>query len=291
MLFHNEATINTFSGSQVQIQLKQLLYGAMYLNIYTEMNICICGIDIQFGIVYLYSSTTGAAVKTLSGYCTTTQRTEIIYLHFDLFNSMAIYFHLHTTYHYQYQQSLRYQSTNAQTPTTPFNQITFQPAKTIANTSITQLCHHTIQSSHKYNHTDYESIAQAHIESFMAIFAQAELITHYVTFNIILSHTMMQHTMIEVFNIAQYLVHSLFNIILIIVILQYDTYFIITTMIIGYSIIMVYMVKCNNFEQSTIKTFTTTTTLSIMTICFISTSLRYTNFMYGNNNTYSTYST
>ena len=160
---------------------------------------------------------------------------------------MEIYFHLHTTYNYQYQQSLRYQSTNDQPPTSPFHNITFQPAKTIANTAKQQLSHHTIQSCHKYNHTDYESVAQENIESFMAISAQAELITNYVTFDIILNHTMIQNTMIEVFDIAKYLLYSLINIILIKVMQQYDRYFIITTMIIGYSIILVY-----NLEQSII---------------------------------------
>ena len=123
----------------------------------------------------------------------------------DLLSLMEIYFLVDIKYKYRYQQSLSYKSINDQTPTTQFNNPIFQC--TIArHTIMATLSHSRIESSNKYNHSDYKSLTQENIQSFMAISHQAELIINCVILNTILKKTMLQHTMIKVFD-TKYIMH------------------------------------------------------------------------------------
>ena len=123
------------------------------------------------------------------------QQAEIILLHPDLFNLMAINFQLHTIYKYQYQRSLFCQSINDRTSETQFNNLTFESTTSI-NTTIATLSYSNNQSSNKYTDHGYESLEEENIALFMAIFQHVELITDYVIFDKILYNTILENTTI-----------------------------------------------------------------------------------------------
>ena len=122
--------------------------------------------NIQFAINCVYSSTTGAAVTTFNCYYAVPHPEDIILFHDNLFNSMDIYSHLCK---YQYQQPILYQSTNDYTPTTQFNNVTIQ-STTTGNTTIATVYDTNNQSPNQCNDSDYQSLADANIELFIAIF-------------------------------------------------------------------------------------------------------------------------
>ena len=101
------------------------------------------------------------------------------------------------------------------------------------------------------------------------------MIIHYTLFDKILNNTKLENTTITVIDIA----HEL-----IVVMEQYDKDLIITSMIIGYSIIFVFVIitPINNEQKSNIINLTTRTTVLLATINVVLTSLKYHNFIYDN---------
>lgn len=118
LLFYAETTINTFSVSQVEMQLTKLIYGTMYSTICIMKLVHGFGHSqtisfmVNIGINQVHLLTPDVAITTLNWYYVVTQQEEIILFHRDLFNLIDIYFHVDTKYKYQHQQSLLYQSKN-----------------------------------------------------------------------------------------------------------------------------------------------------------------------------------
>ena len=182
--------------------------------VYDVMDIWICSrysmvnIRMEYTIWYVHQQLV-QQLQHFNWHYTLTWQEEIFLFHGESFHLMQIYFQLHTKYKHQYQQSI-----HDQTPTTSFTKPTLQ-STTIGHTTIAKLSHNNIHSFNRYNHTAYKSCTKENIESFTVIFQQAELLIHYVSFHTILNDTLLQNTMIAVFDAVKYVLYLLFNIIFI----------------------------------------------------------------------------